>query len=95
MQQLPKKRSRLTTEKIDKIIFLNKNLAYLKPCYASSQKESSEEMVPPSFISSKRALPIGSPQSYSKTKKRRQSTDNEVISSEQVRLNDDKGEDIF
>ena len=52
-------------EKIDKITFLNKNLSYLKSCCASNQKELSEEMASPPFISSKRALSTDSSQSYS------------------------------
>ena len=63
------KRSRLATGKIDKIMFLNKNLAYLKSCCSSNQKESSEEMTSLSFISSKCALSMDSSQSYLQTKK--------------------------
>ena len=64
-------------------MFLNKNLAYLKSCCASTQKESSEKMASPSFISSTHALSMDSSQSYLQTKKRPQSTDDEIISSEQ------------
>ena len=79
-------------------MFLKKNLAYLKSCYASNQKELSEEMASPSFISTKRALSIDLSQSYSQKKKRRQSTDDEMLSSEHdehFHLDNDKDEDTF
>ena len=92
------KRSRLAIEKIDKIMFLNKNLSYLKSCCAPNQKAFLEEMASPSFISSKRALSMDLSQLYSQTKKRRQSTDDDIISSEhdeQLQLDNDKDEDTF
>ena len=92
------KRSRLAIEKIDKIMFLNKNLVYLKSCCASNQKELSEEMASPSLFSSKRALSMDLSQSYSQRKKRRQSTDDEILSNEQdeqVQFDNDKDEDSF
>ena len=86
------KRSRLAIKKIDKIMFLNKNLAYLKSCCASNQKAFLEEMASPSFISSKRALSMDLSQLCSQTKNRRQSTDDDIISSEhdeQLQLDND------
>ena len=43
----------------------------------------SGEMASPAFISRKRAFSMDSSQSYSQTKKQRQSTDDEIMSSEQ------------
>ena len=63
--------------------FLTNQIAYLKSCCASTQKESLEKTASPSFISSTHALSMDSSQSYLQTKKRRQSTDDEIISNEQ------------
>jgi hypothetical protein len=89
------KRTRLTIEKIDKMMFLNKNLRYLKSLHASNQKESSEEIDDLLPNLSKRILSTDLSKSPSPTKKRRLPEDNEAMSSEQHEQMQLDDEDIF
>ncbi|CAF4712316.1 unnamed protein product [Rotaria sp. Silwood1] len=88
------KRTRLSIEKIDKIMFLKKNLAYLKSLRESNQKGSPEDTADPLSISSKRTLSTDLSQSL-QTKKRRLSTDDAAMFNEQyeqMQSDDDDGD---
>jgi hypothetical protein len=75
-------RIRLAIEKIDKMIFLNRNLAYLKSLHETNRKESLDDTPHPLFISNKRVLLIDLSSSSSTTTRRRLSTNDEAMPSE-------------
>jgi hypothetical protein len=100
---ITEKRTRLASEKIDKMIFLNRNLAYLKSLHETNGRELPDDASHPLFISNKRVLSTDSSSSSSTTKRRRLSTNDEAMSSEQYEQiqsdddhdDDDNDEDIF
>ncbi len=90
------RRTWLAIEKIDKMIFLNRNLSYLKSLHETNGKESLDDTSHPLFISNKRVLWTDLSSSSSATKRRRFSTNNEAMSSEQyeqTQLDDDHNDD--
>jgi hypothetical protein len=98
---ITEKRTRLTIGKIDKMLFLNKNLAYLKSLHESNGKELPDDTSHPLFSSNKRILSTDL-SSSSTTKRMRWSTNDEAMSSEQYEQiqsdddhDDDDDEDIF
>jgi hypothetical protein len=85
------KRTRLALEKVDKIMFLNKNLPFLKSLYESNQNELPEDSIHPLFISKKRISSTyiaGSPTQAKKKRMSRADEDDEDCS-------DDNEDDIF
>jgi hypothetical protein len=99
---ITEKRTRLTIEKIDKMLFLNKNLAYLKSLHESNGKELADDTSYPLFSSNKRILSTDLSSSSTTTKRMRWSTNDEAMSSEQYEQiqsdddhDDDDDEDIF
>jgi hypothetical protein len=91
-------RIRLAIEKIGKMIFLNRNLVYLKSRRETNGKESLDDTSHPLFISNKRVLLTDLSSSSSTIKRRRLSTNDEAMPSEQyeqIKLDDDYDEDIF
>jgi hypothetical protein len=90
------KRTRLAIEKIDKMIFFNRNLSYLKSLHETNRKESLDDTSHPLFISNKRVLSTDLSSSSSATKRGTFSTNNEAMSSEQyeqTQLDDDHDDD--
>jgi hypothetical protein len=80
------------------MIFLNKNLAYLKLLHESNGKESLDDTSHPLFSSNKRILSTDLFSSSTTTKRMRLSTNDEAMSSEQyeqIQSDDDDDEDIF
>jgi hypothetical protein len=99
---ISEKRTRLAIEKIDKMIFLNRNLTYLRSLHETNGQELSDDTSHPLFNSNKRVLSSDLSLSPSSTKKRRFSTDDEAISNERYEQihssdddTDDDDEDIF
>jgi hypothetical protein len=93
---ITEKRIRLAIEKIDKMIFLNRNLAYLKFLHEINGKELPDDASHPLLISNKRVLSTDSSSSSSTTKRRRLSTNDEAMSSEQyeqIQSDDDHDDD--
>ncbi len=74
-------RTRLAIEKID-MIFLNRNLAYLKSLHETNRKESLDDTSHPLFISNKHVLLTDLSSSSSTRKRRRLSTSDEAMPSE-------------
>jgi hypothetical protein len=99
---ITEKRTRLTIGKIDKMIFLNRNLVYLRSLHGKNGTELPDDTSRPLFNSNKRVLSSDLSSSSSATKRRRFSSDDEAMSNEQyeqIRSNDDdtddEDEDIF
>jgi hypothetical protein len=99
---ITEKRTSLAIEKLDKMIFLRKNLVYLRSLNETNGNELPDDKSHPLFNSNKRVLSSDLSSPSSATKRRRLSTDDEAISSEQYEQihsdddhNDDDDEDIF
>ncbi len=90
------KRTRLAVDKIDKMIFLNKNLVYLKSLRELNQKNLSEDSTDALFSSNKRSLSTDILQSPLQAKRTRMSRDDEATFSnryEQIQLDDDEDDE--
>jgi hypothetical protein len=93
---ITEKRTRLTIGKIDKMLFLNRNLVYLRSLHDTNGKELPDDTSHPLFNSNKRVLSSDLSSSSSATKRRRVSTDDEAMSNEryeQIHSNDDDSDD--
>jgi hypothetical protein len=90
------KRTRLTIGKIDKMLFLNRNLVYLRSLHDTNGKELPDDTSHLLFNSNKRVLSSDLSSSSSATRRRRVSTDDEAMSNEryeQIHSNDDDSDD--
>lgn len=73
------RRTRLDVDKIDKMMFLNRNLVYLKSLRYSNEKDSQDDTSHPAPASNKRTLSMNISESVAKTKRKRLSTGNVIV----------------
>ena len=90
------KQTRLTIERIDKMIVLNRNVVYLGFLHETNENELPDDSSHSQFSSDKHALSSDLPSSSSSRKKRRLSTDVEAMFNEpyeEIHSDDDNGDD--